>query len=56
MFGFVYMTLTMLDELCWWMRCRQLRREAREATERFLELFDRHIENPHNRSLYTLVL
>lgn len=52
MFGFVCMTLAVLDELLFWMRCRQLRREAREAAERLIEVFERQ-ENEH---LYSVVL
>ena len=34
------MTIALLDELLFWMRCRQLRREAREAAERLIEVFE----------------
>ena len=46
------MTLAMFDELCFWMRCRQLQREAREAAEHLIEVFERQ-ENEH---LFSVVL
>ena len=33
MFAITFMSIALLDELLFWMRCRQLRREAREAAE-----------------------
>ena len=34
------MSIILLDELLFWMRCRQLRHEAREAAERFIEVLE----------------
>ena len=34
------MSIALLDELLFWMRCRQLQREAREAAERFIEVLE----------------
>ena len=34
MIPITFMTISVLDELSFWMRCRQLCREAREAVER----------------------
>ena len=51
------MTIALLDELLFRMRCRQLRREAREAAERLIEVFERHDdENASHISLYSIVL
>ena len=51
------MTIALLDELLFWMRCRQLRREAREAAERLIEVFERYDdENASHISLYSIVL
>ena len=33
MFDITFMSIALLDELLFWMRCRQLRREARETAE-----------------------
>lgn len=53
MFGFACMAVVLIfDELCWWFRCRQLRREAREAAERLIEVFERQ-DNEH---LYSVIL
>ena len=41
MFGIMFVTIAMFDELLFWMRCRQLRREAREAAEHLIEVFER---------------
>ena len=38
MFAITFMSIALLDELLFWMRCRQLRREAREAGEQFIEV------------------
>ena len=32
------MSIALLDELLFWMRCRQLTREARKAAERLIEV------------------
>ena len=34
------MSIALLDELLFWMRCRQLRHEAREAAERLIEVLE----------------
>lgn len=41
MFGFTFVAVALLDELSFWLRCYQLRREAREAAERWIELLER---------------
>ena len=38
MFAITFMSVALLDELFFWMRCRQLRHEAREAAERLIEV------------------
>ena len=35
-----FMSIVLLDELLFWMRCRQLPREAREAAERLIEVLE----------------
>ena len=45
-------TIAILDELLLWMRCRQLRRAAREAMNRLIEV----LETQHNEHLYSTVL
>ena len=45
-------TIAILDELLLWMRCRQLRREARDAMNRLIEV----LETQHNEHLYSTVL
>ena len=40
MFTITFMSIALLDELLFRMRCRQLRREAREAAERFIEVLE----------------
>ena len=40
MFAITFMSKALLDELLLWMRCRQLRREAREAAERLIEVLE----------------
>lgn len=52
MFGIVFVAIAVLDELCFMMRCRQLRREAREAAELLVQA----IERQSNQSLYSVVL
>ena len=34
------MSIALLDELLFWMRCRQLRREAREAAKRLIVVLE----------------
>ena len=46
------MAIVVLDELLFWMRCRQLRREAREAMDRLMEV----LETQNNEHLYSTVL
>ena len=36
MFAFTFMSIALLDELLFWMRCSMLLRKAREAAERFI--------------------
>ena len=55
MFGFTMIAIALLDELLLWLRCRQLQREAREAAERFIEVFERHEENV-SLPLYSIIL
>ena len=38
MFPIIFMSIALLDELLFWMRCRQLRHEAREAAERLIDV------------------
>ena len=38
MFTITFMPIALLDKLLFWMRCIQLRREAREAAERLTEV------------------
>ena len=45
-------TIAIWDELLLWMRCCQLRREAREAMNRLIEV----LETQHNEHLYSTVL
>ena len=45
-------TIAILDELLLWMRCRQLRRKAREPMNRLIEV----LETQHNEHLYSTVL
>ena len=40
MFAITFMSIALLDELLFWMRCRQLRREARKAVERLMEVLE----------------
>ena len=40
MFAITFMSIALLSELLFWMRCRQLRREAREAAERLIEVLE----------------
>ena len=51
------MTIALLDELLFWMGCRQLRREVSEAAERLIEVFERHDDiNAAHPSFYSVVL
>ena len=40
MFAITFMCVALLDELLFWMRCRRLWREAREASERLMEVLE----------------
>ena len=40
MFAITFMCIALFDELLFRMRCRQLRREAREAAERLIEVLE----------------
>ena len=40
MFAITFMCIALFDELSFRMRCRQLRREAREAAERLIQVLD----------------
>ena len=48
----VTMITIVIDELLLWMRCRQLRREAREAMNRLIEV----LETQNNEHLYSTIL
>ena len=45
-------TNVILDEVLSWIRCRQLRREAREAMNRLIEV----LETQNNEHLYSTIL
>ena len=45
-------TIVILDEVLLWMKCRQLRREAREAMNRLIEV----LETQNNEHLYSTIL
>ena len=55
MFGFTMIAIALLDDILAWLRCGQLQREAREAAERFIEVFERHNENVSS-PLYSVML
>ena len=40
MLTITFLSIALLDELLFWMRCRQLRREAREAAERLIKVLE----------------
>ena len=40
MFAITFMCIALIDELLFRMRCRQLRREAREAAEQLIEVLE----------------
>ena len=40
MFAITFMSIALLDELFFWMRCRQLGREAREAAEQLIKVLE----------------
>ena len=45
-------TIVIFDEVLLWMRCHQLRREAREAMSRLIEV----LETQNNEHLYSTIL
>ena len=40
MFAITFMSTALLDEVLFWMRCRQLWREAKEAAERLMKVLE----------------
>ena len=40
MFAITFISIALLDELLFWLRCRQLRHESREAAERLIEVLE----------------
>ena len=40
MFGITFMCIALFDELLFLMRCKQLRREAREAAEQLIKVLE----------------
>ena len=40
MFAITFMCIAYVDELLFWMRCKQLWREAREVAERLIEVLE----------------
>ena len=52
MLAITVMTIALLDELLLWLRCCQLRQEARETVERLIEV----LETQNNEHLYSTVL
>ena len=40
MLSITFMSIALLDELLFWMRCRQHRRKAREAAEGLIEVLE----------------
>ena len=40
MLAITFMSIALLDELLFWMRCRQLRLEASEAAEGLIEVLE----------------
>ena len=40
MFAITFMSIALLDELLFWMRCSQLLRKAREAAERLIVVLE----------------
>ena len=47
MFAITFMSIALLDELLFWIRCRQLRHEAREAAEQLIEVLEDSKLSPH---------
>ena len=52
MWVMMMITFVILDELLLWMRCRQLRREAREAMNRLIKVQ----ETQNDEHLYSKIL
>ena len=48
MFAITFISIALLDELLFWMRCRQLGREAREAAERLIEVLEDSERDSHS--------
>jgi hypothetical protein len=44
-----------MKDLEWWLRCRQLRVEAREGADRLVDILDTYIEQ-NRSSLYATML
>ena len=47
MFAITFMCLALFDKLLFWMRCRQLQREARMAAERLIEVLGDNEQDSH---------
>ena len=52
MWGMRMITIAILDELLLWMRCHQLRWEAREVMNRLIEV----LETQNNEHFYSMLL
>jgi hypothetical protein len=55
MFALFYVTVMLIDELEWWLRCSQLRIEAREGADRLVNILGVYIEQ-RRTSLYAKIL
>ena len=44
MFGLVCVTMSLINDLEWWFRYRQLRREAAEGADRLIEILEIYVE------------
>lgn len=55
MCAFICVMLSMIKDLEWWLRCRQLRVEAREGADRLVDILDTYIEQ-NRPSLYATML
>jgi len=42
MFGLVFVCVSLVDDYVWWWTIYKLRREAREAADRFVLSYERH--------------
>ena len=54
-FALFYVTILIIKDLEWWLRCRQLRAEAREGADRLADILHVYIEQ-HRSSLYANLL